>query len=283
MAVNAALCGLIAVLMASAIFRLFPAWFRWPALVVLALLFSLPFSWENTLAGFQSQFYFLLLFSLLSIWGLGIHTWSSRAWLVGACALPLACLSMASGFFAALSILGIHALRLLKERKWPVASDWFTCLFCIIFIVAGWMSRTVVPGHEYLKAESLSGWIRALARCLAWPWYDWRPVALVMQLPVTLLLIVYLVGSGKRWEEKSRARFELLLGLAFWFFSQAVAVAYARGAQTQPLSPRYMDILALGAAVNFIAALLLAGEASKSGAKKLPALMATGWAMVFLS
>ena len=33
-----------------------------------ALTFALPFGWENTLVGFQSAFYFLLLFSVLGLW-----------------------------------------------------------------------------------------------------------------------------------------------------------------------------------------------------------------------
>ena len=39
----------------------------------LCLALALPFGWENSLAGFQSQFYFLVVFSLLTLWLLGLH------------------------------------------------------------------------------------------------------------------------------------------------------------------------------------------------------------------
>jgi hypothetical protein len=283
MAVNAALCGVIAVVMAVGIFKMFPPWFRWPALLLLATLFALPFAWENTLAGFQSQFYFLLLFSLLAIWGLGLHTWRSGAWWVGVVALLLACLSMATGFFAALAVLALHTLRWLKQRGRASASDLVTALICLAAVGVGWITKTDVPGHEVLKATSLLGWLMALLRCLAWPWHTMRGLALVMQLPVVFLLIAYIFRSGPPWEAKARARIELLLGVAFWFLGQTAAIAYARGAPSEPLSSRYMDILAIGATVNFLAALLLTAQARSLGRKRLPMLLLVGWLLLFTS
>jgi hypothetical protein len=282
MAVNAALCGVIAVLMAAGILKVFPSWFRWPALVILATLFALPFAWENTLAGFQSQFYFLLLFSLLAIWGLGVHAWQSRAWWVGVIALLLACLSMATGFFAAIAVLALYALRWLKQRTRPSASDLVTALICLAAISVGWITKTNVPGHEVLKAASFLGWLLALFRCLAWPWYTMRPLAPVMHLPIAFLLIAYLVRSRARWEERTRTRIDLLLAMAFWFLGQTAAIAYARGAPSEPLSSRYMDILAIGAAVNVLAAFLLTAEARSLGWKKCSVFLLVGWVTILV-
>jgi hypothetical protein len=283
MTVNAALCGIIAVLIAAGIFKMFPSRFRWPALVFLAALFALPFAWENTLAGFQSQFYFLLLFSLLAIWGLGIHTWRSRAWWVGIVALLLACLSMATGFFAAFAVFALYILRWLKQPKRVSPSDLVTALICFAAISVGWITKTNVPGHDALKATSLMDWLMALLRCLAWPWHTMWGLAVVMQLPVAFLLIVYVFQSRARWEEKTRVRIEMLLGVAFWFAGQTAAVAYARGAPSEPLSSRYMDILAIGVTVNFLAALLLTAEVLGLGWKKLPAFLLLGWLLLFTS
>ena len=47
--------------------------------VFCAVLFTLPFGWENTLAGFQSSFYLLLLFSVLSL-ALTVKRVRSAAW-----------------------------------------------------------------------------------------------------------------------------------------------------------------------------------------------------------
>jgi hypothetical protein len=75
----------------------------------------------------------------------------------------------------------------------------------------------------------------------------------------------------------------MLLGVAFWFLGQTAAIAYARGAPSEPLSSRYMDILAIGATVNFLAALLLTAQAKSLGRKRLPMLLLVGWLFLFTS
>lgn len=43
---------------------------RWrPVIFAVAVLWVLPYAWENTLCGFQSQVYFLVLFSFVALWG----------------------------------------------------------------------------------------------------------------------------------------------------------------------------------------------------------------------
>ncbi|MBK7960853.1 MAG: hypothetical protein IPK04_06390 [Bdellovibrionales bacterium] len=49
-------------------------------LVFAVVLFGLPYGWENTLAGFQSLFYFVLLFSVLAIWHTSAHRPLSLPW-----------------------------------------------------------------------------------------------------------------------------------------------------------------------------------------------------------
>src|ERR1043166_4886362 len=73
MAVNALLCGTIAVLVALALVRLFGGHARTLIILAVGLWLALPYGHENTLWGFQSSFYFLIFFSLLAIWGLGLH------------------------------------------------------------------------------------------------------------------------------------------------------------------------------------------------------------------
>ena len=72
---------------------------NWPFIwLPLMLTLALPFAWENTLAGFQSQFYFMLIFSLLTIWLLGLNEpWSVR-WILGIVAGVAGWFTMASGF-----------------------------------------------------------------------------------------------------------------------------------------------------------------------------------------
>jgi hypothetical protein len=282
MTVNAALCATIVVLIAAAAFKLFQTWSRLALLLLLGILFSLPFSWENTLAGFQSQFYFLLLFSLLAMWGLTTHSWRSLGWWVGAVALCLACLSMATGFFAALSILVLLGLRCLKQRARPVPSQLFTAMLCLVVSVAGWVSRTEVQGHARLKAGSIPDWVMAFTGCLAWPWHTNRVLAVVMHLPLFFLALSYITRPAS-WRRDQRQTIELILGTGIWFLSQAAAVAYARGAPTESLASRYMDIFAIGAVVNFLAALLLIAEAKSIGWRKLAYLPVSIWSVALVS
>ena len=55
-------------------------WLGWIAIAV-GVTVAPPFGLENTLAGFQSAFYFLVLFSTLALWLMGTHRPGSGAWL----------------------------------------------------------------------------------------------------------------------------------------------------------------------------------------------------------
>lgn len=260
MTVNAGLCSLLAVLIAAVLLRSLPRHQSWPALVLLIVLFVLPFSWENTLSGFQSQFYFLVLFSFIAIWGIGLHSWRSWPWWMGVLALVLACLSMASGFFAAIAIIAIIVLRWVKEGEPPDKSSLLSCLVAFVAIVVGWMTRAVVPGHAGLMAENFTAWIAALGRSLAWPHCSKPAWAFAMQLPIVALSLKYLIKK-KNSRQGGRDMVLLLLGIGLWCLGQAAAVAYARGSQGQPPASRYMDVLAIGALVNFAAALVVTASA----------------------
>jgi hypothetical protein len=64
---NAILCCIFAIVIAIALIRLFGPGHRLLILVAIALWSGLPYGRENTLWSFQSAFYFLIFFSLLSI------------------------------------------------------------------------------------------------------------------------------------------------------------------------------------------------------------------------
>jgi hypothetical protein len=261
MTVNAGICSLVAVFIAAMLLRYLPRRQSWPGLVLLIVLFVLPFSWENTLSGFQSQFYFLVLFSFVAIWGVGLHRAASSSWWMGVLALILASLSMASGFFAAVVIIAVILLRWIKEDERPDKSSLVSCLIAFAAIVIGWMTRTVVPGHAGLMAENFTAWTAALGRSLAWPHCSEPLFAFAMQLPIAALSLKYLIQSRSRQREQKREAILLVLGIGLWCVGQAAAVAYARGSQGQPPASRYMDVLAIGALVNFIAALMVATAA----------------------
>ena len=107
----------------------------------LILALALPLGWENSLAGFQSQFYFLLVFSLLTLWLLGLHKPNSARWWCGAVAAVMSLFTLASGFLAAAAVFALVLFRVCKSdrrkagnrrepRRWPSVprSQWLGCL-----------------------------------------------------------------------------------------------------------------------------------------------------------
>ncbi|MFL6538960.1 MAG: hypothetical protein ACJ8JD_12360, partial [Chthoniobacterales bacterium] len=102
--VNAVLVASIAVVFAFAASRLFPDRQRAYVLVAVTMWAALPYAQENTIWGFQSQFYFLLLFSLLAIWTLLNAKRDWRLIVIGGAAALIACFSMISGFLCAVAV-----------------------------------------------------------------------------------------------------------------------------------------------------------------------------------
>ena len=80
--------------------------------LVCALAFALPFGWENTLAGFQSAFYFLVLFSVLSIWLTVDNGPGTGPWLVGWLCAFCALLTSAGGLLTPVVLALIPLVRL---------------------------------------------------------------------------------------------------------------------------------------------------------------------------
>src|SRR5581483_420482 len=92
----------------------------WPVVwLILTADLAAPFAWENTAWAYQSQFYFLIIFSLATLWLLGLgEPWSWRWWL-GLVAALSAFFSMASGFLAAAVAAGMSVFLVWKRRE-----DW---------------------------------------------------------------------------------------------------------------------------------------------------------------
>ena len=115
--VNAGIHALTAVLVAV-IFWVASERRRLDLLVfVCALTFALPFSWENTLIGFQSAFYFLLLFSVLALWLTTRHRAGTGGWWLGWLCALCGLFTAASGPADPVAIAGVVALKVLDNRR----------------------------------------------------------------------------------------------------------------------------------------------------------------------
>ena len=257
---NALICGLIAIAVSAAFVQLLGRRYRIAIVAAVMLWLSLPYGQENTLWGSQSSFYFLLFFSLLTIWGLLSQPAFSFRWWLGATGAILSCFSMASGFFAAAATLGIVCVRTIKSRR--VTRDAAVTVIVIAVVVgASLLFHVSVPRHEALGATSLTAWMIAFCRCLAWPFCDTPAASLIIYLPAALLTLRYFTQKGDGSTANQSALNEVLLAAAGWVVLQAAAIALTRGGNAQgPVASRYMDILALGALLNLAAALILLSD-----------------------
>lgn len=234
-------------------------WGKWPWIwALLAASLVLPFGWENVLWGFQSQFYFLLIASMLTIWLLGTGEERSRKWWSGVAAGCLALFTMATGFMAAAAVACVVLLEIARERRqWR--QQWRTLAVCSLIILAGLLLKVHVQRLEVLKAESVQAFLLSLGRGLAWPSVLHPWLAGLNLLPLIVLAWRFVRSQGKPGVAE-----RLLLGIGFWAVMQSLAIAYARGGAGNLPSSRYMDIgsfLMIGNGLSIVLLLAQHGDA----------------------
>lgn len=221
--------------------------------IVVAAVFSCPFGWENTLAGFQSQFYFLSAFSLAAIGLLtngipGTLTWIAGV-VVGCCTL----VTMGSGLLAPLAVLCLLLIEVIGSRgnlRVFLRSNWHAAVVCVILVVAGFALSSHVEAHEQYKSQSVVEFLESLARGLAWPWMDIPLWGLVCWSPVIVMVMRYLL-----WRKPLEGEQRFLLAAAMWVLLQIAATAYSRS--TIMTSSRYSDTFSLGIILNSLCAYVL--------------------------
>jgi len=257
MTANAALNALMAVAFAGCLFRFFERRDRVLIILALGLYFTLPYSWENSLMSFNG-FAALLFFSMAGLVGVINGKCFSPGWWGGVVCLMLACLTTASGGMASIAVIGLIGLRRLHDRRRPAPGDLALAVLCLLIFAFGWHLKGYNPAHEVLKSHSVSEFFVMLGRCLAWPLIKAPILGLVMYLPLTALLVVYVLPAEiTKTFNLPRPAFELLLGIGIWLSLQIAVTAYARGAGNLLPASRYMDILALGVMVNLLAVILM--------------------------
>jgi hypothetical protein len=206
------------------------------------LFFSSPVSWENTLSGFQSQFYFVLLFSALHLGGTLLAPPRSVRWWLASAAGAAALLSMASGLLSALALVGVITARALRDRMLS-RDDKIVLGINMAIVVTGLWLTTTVPGHEELKASSPGVWLDAFLHQFSWPMSSLWAAPLGLLPPAAVALAYF------RRRIDGPVALTLLGGLT-WFCLQAAAIAYGRGADTHGYASRYCDTLSMGVLIN---------------------------------
>jgi len=213
------------------------------------VLFCLAFDWENTLEGFQSQFYFLewgalgMFMLCVPASPLGGRWWGG--WLCGLASLG----TMASGFLAAAALLATMAFRAAVERRWS-RRDTAAGALLVGLCVGGLLSVTPNPYHEVYKAHTAGQWLAGLAALLSWPVSGWPAAFPVIQAPACLLM-ARLVRSRKLSGNEA-----VLVALVLWGWLQIAVLAYGRVNYGLGNS-RYTDVLAVGLFANFVSLFML--------------------------
>jgi hypothetical protein len=236
-------------LMATIMGRLYwvPIWLA-GALVLLS-----PFSWENALQGFQSQFYFLLLFSLLAIWFLRAEVNSPR-WRLGVLCGICALFTMASGLLAAVTVAALLVIEIVKDRK-SLRGHLPSLVICAVLAVAGVLLKGKHPQEGNWHAHSLGDFVSSLGNNLSWPTGLIPWLAPLNLFPLVLLAWVYL-----RSPEKNQPAEWMILGIGLWTILQSLTTAYARGNGGAPPTWRYMDTLSFLFVANLLSVALVVGN-----------------------
>jgi hypothetical protein len=204
---------------------------------------SLPFAWENILFGFQSQFYFLCIFTLIVLILASRYPFIPAA-VIGMFVLcVLSALTMASGLLtpiAAASIYLLH-LRMLPVRK---KQAWLIIVALIMIAVLAYVTMPYNPDHDVLHARNVTEFVMSFIRYMGWPLTARKIITVVMWLPAAAIMFVMI-------KSRRMSKIDILMaGCFIWSTLQVAAMAYGRGHELGEIISRYTDLLTLGLAGN---------------------------------
>jgi hypothetical protein len=250
--VNAAMHSLTAVILAS-VFWISSGRHRLDLLVfVCAAVFVRQFAWENTLMGFSSNFYFLLLFSVLALWLTTRYRVATGPWWLGWLCAVSGLFTAAGGVVVPAAIAGVVVLKLAGDRQgWREAAINGGAAALVLALGIA-VASPPLAYHEALRAKTVADFLGTLAQDLAWPWIGRPRMSVVMWLPVGALLAAASLRRAKTTEPE-----RLVVGFGIWVVLTACAIAYGRGAGAVEPAYRYMDFLSLGFITNAVALVVI--------------------------
>jgi hypothetical protein len=252
MTVNAFFHAAFACGLAFCLWNYFGRKHGWLICFFLMPFFTLPYGGENAIWGYNSMWYFVSIFALTTIMGLGFTQAGSWRWWLGLIAAILGLLTMASGLVAPVAAGGLILLRAIKNRRME-KTDLVTLGLCLTLTVAGLLTAGMSQYNRPLQAHSLQEFTAALTHNLNWPFLDIPGMVFVIALPLVLLLVLYLRPNF----QMTRAA-ELILALALWSVLQSTMIAYGRANYVQFVAgSRYMDVLNIFVVASLFAAVLL--------------------------
>lgn len=208
------------------------------SLIVLCVLIGvLPFSWENTLAGFQNAFYFLFLTTVLLLWLCAHRATSPGNFLL------LAALAVLTGFTLGTGLLTFVACLAVLFLRWYGRHDsvrglamFGAVLLAALTLALATLVRT--DAHLGLGAVGVFGHLRALAFTASWP----LPPPALLLFAAPFIAYLWILQRERRYV----AADAFFAGLFVWIALLALATAHSRGNGLRLVPSRYTDLFALG-------------------------------------
>lgn len=224
------------------------------AIILLTFIYIIPFDVQNTLAGFQSQFYLLALFSISSVYMISRSKAFSGIWLVGLALSVASYFNMASGSLTAAAAGTIMTLQLVLGCRQRTAREYVAVPICMAISVIAVMATPYGPEVASYKVQSLYGFAIALIKQASYPFS--APYGLLQYIP-SAILIARIVAKKPGMRAYEWSAFAILV----WLGSQLVAMSYGRGNYLSLITTsRYTDTLILGFSVNLSIAFYLLGS-----------------------
>jgi hypothetical protein len=223
----------------------------WLLALVLVIPASLPLAMDDLLFGFQSQFYFLLLYAPTALWLLTHCKPASAGFALGALCGTLALFSVGSGPVAAFALLATIVLEALCDRS-TIGTRAPAALVALLLAIAGWRLRVHVDYLDAAHAKNAWELLRLALRCWSFPWTHSIAPSVLLWAP-SLLWLVGLVRQRRAWTNDER----FLAALGVFIFVHAPMIGWARANDSPWPANRYFDVLSLGLLVNALALVAL--------------------------
>ncbi|MCF0056102.1 hypothetical protein [Dyadobacter sp. CY356] len=217
--------------------------FRWLVVAVIIAGATFPLSWENLLIGFQSQFYFLNLFTLSALALVVFRPRDTWAMISVAVLCVLSVVTMASGLITPVAVAMVYAADGYIKRDFSLKKV-IMMVMLVVIAATGYMTMPYIAGHNFLHAQNMTEMVKTTIRIMGWPLIDKKLYIGVLWLPALITIPVLLFT-------RRFTRFDLLMfGCFIWTGAQVLALAYGRGHELFDISSRYTEVLHLGLAGN---------------------------------
>lgn len=205
-------------------------------ILLLAVGSVLPNDWANIAVGFQLQFHFVVIASLLALTLLPNAPFGRAASVAGFLAALFAAASMGSGFLALVAGGAGIVVRLWLDRRAPAAA-WVLLALSVAVAIFAWETRAVFHALDHLRAKNAAHFFAALEMYGGWP----LPISVVSLLALwlpwlALTLRVLLRRQGSAFEV-------FVVTLGGWMLLQVVALAWGRAGFAPVMSSRYTGLL----------------------------------------